>query len=501
MANVFISYSHKGESQDIAKRFHQDLASAGHPTFMAAATLEWGDDWPSEITHALDDADYFVLMLSKDALLSDMVAGEVRRARHLRESRGRPVLLPLRVNLPFDEPIGYELDSYLHRIQQFEWRSPNDTEPLSRRLLTLIAAGKPQSFVTDDEPPARFVDPGCPPLPSAPLELPGGQVSLDSAFYVTRPADRACRDLIGKPGALVRIKAPRQFGKTSLLSRMVAGVRAEGCAVVSLSLQQFDGETIQDVDKLLRQVCVYASRRLSLANATDRYWDDWLDRKERCRTYFEEYLLPATPKGLLLAIDEADRLFEWPDTSTEFFGMLRSWHEESKVSDVWKRFRLALVHSTEVFLAIRDPNQSPFNVGFNAQLGGFSESAIAQLAEAHGLTWNGNAAAKLERAVGGHPYLVRKALYIMSTEGLSPDTFLATAAREDGPFSDHLRRHLWNLTRHAELADAMRRVLRGQPCHDPFLCYRLQAAGLVRGVPPTVEMTSEVYRTYFGAHL
>ena len=55
------------------------------------------------------------------------------------------------------------------------------------------------------------------PTPSAKSwEQPEGQVSLDSAFYVERPPIEAdCYETILQPGALIRIKAPRQMGKTS----------------------------------------------------------------------------------------------------------------------------------------------------------------------------------------------------------------------------------------------------------------------------------------------
>jgi serine/threonine-protein kinase len=51
--------------------------------------------------------------------------------------------------------------------------------------------------------------------------MPGGTVPLDSPFYVERPpAEKTCYDLIVTDkavNALIRIKAPRQMGKSSLM--------------------------------------------------------------------------------------------------------------------------------------------------------------------------------------------------------------------------------------------------------------------------------------------
>jgi hypothetical protein len=49
------------------------------------------------------------------------------------------------------------------------------------------------------------------------LEEPEGQVPLESAFYVERPPiESDCYETIIRPGALIRVKAPRQMGKSSL---------------------------------------------------------------------------------------------------------------------------------------------------------------------------------------------------------------------------------------------------------------------------------------------
>ena len=70
-----------------------------------------------------------------------MVTEEVKRARSLQAQRedGYPVILPIRVQFPLDDPLNYELRGYLQQIQQREWQSDADTPALIEELMALMA--------------------------------------------------------------------------------------------------------------------------------------------------------------------------------------------------------------------------------------------------------------------------------------------------------------------------------------------------------------------------
>jgi hypothetical protein len=77
-----------------------------------------------------------------------------------------------------------------------------------------------------------------PPEPPTGPERPVGQVPLGSVFYVKRPMMEAqCHQEIVHPGALIRIKAPRKTGKTSLTARILDQARQQGYRAVHLSFQ------------------------------------------------------------------------------------------------------------------------------------------------------------------------------------------------------------------------------------------------------------------------
>ena len=61
-------------------------------------------------------------------------------------------------------------------------------------------------------------------------------VSFDSPFYIERPPiESDCYNEIEEPGALIRIKALRQMGKTSLTNRILAHARSQNYRKVFLA--------------------------------------------------------------------------------------------------------------------------------------------------------------------------------------------------------------------------------------------------------------------------
>ena len=143
LARVFISYRTQEPDMGIAQTFHDTLKSTGHQVFMASKSIRLGENWPQRIHEALEQCDYFLLLLSPQSAVSEMVTEEVRRAKDLRERRSerKPIILPIRVNFPLNSPLNYELRSYLNQIQQREWRSAEDTPKVLREVLNILAYG------------------------------------------------------------------------------------------------------------------------------------------------------------------------------------------------------------------------------------------------------------------------------------------------------------------------------------------------------------------------
>ncbi|MBD2116119.1 MULTISPECIES: AAA-like domain-containing protein [Microcystis] len=329
---------------------------------------------------------------------------------------------------------------------------------------------------------------------------PNGAVPLGSPFYLERlPLEEQIRQEIKKPGALVRIKAPKEMGKTSLLLRMLDFAKQQGYRTVSLNLEQVDQAILSDLNQFLRWLCANAARQLQLKPQLDEYWDEDLGSKISCTVYIQDYLLESITAPIVLALDELNQIFEHPQVAKDFLPLLRSWYEESKTLPIWQKLRLIVVHSTEIYVPLQ-LNQSPFNVGFPAQISHFSLEEVLQLAQRYQLTWeNQEKVQQLMELVGGHPALVQTALYYLSREEITMTQILTSAASVTGIYAHHLRRHWAVLEQQPELAKALDRVMSAmEPVQlDPILAYKLSSMGLLKQSGDKVVPGYELYRRYF----
>jgi serine/threonine-protein kinase len=202
-----------------------------------------------------------------------------------------------------------------------------------------------------------------------------------------------------------------------------------------------------------------------------------------------------------LALDDVDRIFPYPQIAEDFLGMLRVWHEEARTSQLWKKLRLVIAHSTEVYIQL-NINRSPFNVGLPIELPEFTPEQLQDLAKRQGLNWDAVGAQSLVplmEMVGGHPHLVQLAIYSLTHQEITFEQLLQTAYTESGIYSDHLRGHLSHLQEHPELATAMKKVVDATiPVQlEPMQAFKLQSLGLVRLEGNDAKPWCNLYARYF----
>ncbi len=349
-----------------------------------------------------------------------------------------------------------------------------------------------------------------PPLPpdlpqlntSVSLENPEGAVRIGSSFYIPSAYEDRCYREVQKPGSLIRIKSPCNMGKSSLMVRVLHQAEQLGYQAVSLDLRQANQKLFTDLDKFMQWFCASVGRPLEVRVEIDKYWDDIFGANDNSTTYFEKYLLEGAKQPLVVAIDNFDRIFEYPDIENDFCGLLRGWHENAKVKDLWNNLRLIIVHSQESY-AHKDVNQSPFNVGWAIELEEFTPAQVQVLIALHGLSWTEREMGQLISLVGGHPYLVRVALYHLATGGVTLADFLTTAATEAGVYSDHLIRHLNILEKYPALKIAMKTVVMSDlPVRlRSEAAFKLDGMGLIVRIGNNVQSRCLLYRQYFRERL
>jgi DNA-binding CsgD family transcriptional regulator len=342
-------------------------------------------------------------------------------------------------------------------------------------------------------------------LPMVELESQDGSVELDSAFYVERsPIESICYETLLQPGSLIRIKAPSMMGKTLLINRVLGQVKAkQGYRNVNLSLKLADRRDFNNLDKFLWWFCKSVSLELGLSSQLEDYWEEGDGSKSNCTTYFEEYLLKAADSPLLLCLDDVDVIFPYPEIYEDFFDLLRFWYERAKSRPLWKRLKLVVVHSTEVYITL-NINKSPFNVGVPIELSEFTPKQVQDFAKQHGLDWDAAQVEKLMKMVGGHPYLVQQAIaYLKNHKNVTVDEFLETAPTEAGIYSNRLREHLLDLQQHPELVTALKEVVTAtNPVRiETIAGHKLHSRGLLKRQGNEVMPSCDLYRVYFSERL
>ncbi len=329
-------------------------------------------------------------------------------------------------------------------------------------------------------------------------ESPEGQVPIDSRFYIPSAYEERCYEEVKKPGSLIRIKSPHSMGKSSLMIRVLAHAKQLGYRTVVLNLEEVNQKIFADLEQFMQWFCAAVGKQLGIRMKTEEYWDDIFGANDNTTDYFENYLLKVSEQPLVLAIDNFDRVFKYADIETDFCGLLRGWYERSRSNALWGNLRLVIVHSQEPYLP-KDINQSPFNVGLPIELGEFTASEVQVLIARHELEWTEQQVADFIGLVGGHPYLVRSALYRIATGDVSLTEFLRTAPTEAGIYQGHLLGHLRALEDYPELAAAMKTVVASA---NPVRlrsdeAFKLDSRGLIVRVDNDVVPRCLLYRLYF----
>lgn len=382
------------------------------------------------------------------------------------------------------------LVAVLDRVLQF---NPRDRFASAREMLEALGSGT--SYDLPPETPPTVL------LSTTPMVLdnPEGQVGLDSAFYVERPPIEAdCYETITRPGSLIRVKAPRQMGKTSLMERILHHARQQGYQIASLNFQSVDSEFLTSLDQFLQWFCATITYELNLDDKLADYWKGVLGSKNKCTNYFQRYLLSQITSPLALGLDEVDQVFQHPEIATDFFGLLRAWHEKAKNEATWKKLRLVIVHSKEVYVPL-NINQSPFNVGLPIELPELNPVQVQDLVKRHELDWSTEQVEQVMAMFGGHPYLVRVALYEIARGRMTLENLLQVAPTEEGPYYDHLRRHLLNLENDPDLVAAIAQVVAAsEPVQiRAASSFKLRSMGLVKFQGNAVMPLCDLYRIYF----
>ncbi|MEH1944127.1 MAG: AAA-like domain-containing protein [Nostoc sp.] len=333
---------------------------------------------------------------------------------------------------------------------------------------------------------------------------PDGPVPLDSHFYIERPPlERKVYREITTSGCVIRIRSPKQMGKSSLVLRLCAFAHKLGYQTVNVNCYQFDSECLTDLNKLLRRLCWKIATGLGIDPNLKQKWNEEIGYNLSSGFYLENYLLVQCQNPVVLILNEVDRFFEYPHICQEFFALLRSWCEEARHNPNWQKLRLVMVYSTEDYISM-DINLSPFNIGLPIRLNDFTQPQVEDLARRYSLdSFKAKDLAKLMSLVGGHPALIQISLYYLKSQEMTLEEIIEEAIANGGIYRDHLWRQLIKLQENPRLAKTFAEILAAKQdiSLNPIDTSKLEGLGLIRFEGDRVLPRYGLYQSYFAKQL
>ena len=332
--------------------------------------------------------------------------------------------------------------------------------------------------------------------------LPGGQMPMDSSLYINRPPlESLCYEAIQQPGAMLNIRAPKQMGKTSLMTRILAYAKSLGYHTVSLNLQLADAEILQNLERFLQWFCARVGKQLGLSNVIADFWDNSLGSKANATDYFHDILLANCDRALVIAIDELNHLFTYPDIAREVLLLLRTWSEQAKAR-LTNQLRLVTVHSTEIMIP-PSINPSFLNAGLVINLPEFTPAQVQDLANRYEQEITEPQIEQLITLLGGHPYRLQLAFYSLHQQTITLEELLQNSAVTWDIYAEHLQQQWWNLQRYPDLWAVFTQIVKQS---SPVDCEaeqgsRLQQMGLVHLEGFQASLACELFRPFFHERL
>ncbi len=332
---------------------------------------------------------------------------------------------------------------------------------------------------------------------------PFGTMRPDSDLYIERAVDGQCLERIAATQAVTLfIQAPRQMGKSSLMRRVLEQAKSTYHKPFAfVDFQKFPEHFFEDEESFLIEFCLMIGDALGLSDAIDEYWTGRRTNIMKCSRYMSDYVIPQFNAPFTLAMDEVERMLNSPFRAN-FFGMLRTWHNDRVFNENFAKLTLFLSSSTEPYLFIDNPNQSPFNVAEVFSLRDFTRTEVEELNRWHNSPLTQAQVDDLMNLINGHPFLTRLALYLLTTgKVIDLDTLIAQATEDNGPFGDHLRHYLLRVLQKPELKQALAYICHHQTFEENQVFYRLKGAGLIKKDGKKVILRNQLYDRYFKEHL
>lgn len=387
-----------------------------------------------------------------------------------------------------------------------------------KQLIELFAKHSPQ-LIQDGKneyvPYKQLPPPEPPPFPLV------GCLQLDSPYYVGRSIDETVRNLFSEhkdsSSLCFRITGAKGMGKSSLLVRLRQYLEQTlNHCVVSINLNgtEFGREGLENFNTLLYRFTYSIARAFRPAfkgepPALKTKWDDTIIPGLNSTDYLEDYVFSQILGTKTLIIDGIDAILEHESSYAQFSEFLRYWYENkmkqvSAAKIVWPH--IVIAYSTEPYANFQSPVGSPLqNVGIALKLPELTPQEVQLQARRYGLQWNEDTVTRVMDWVGGHPDLINRTLYRMTSEDRTSDQidgfFKEVIDEKDREFDDYLLKHLKLFQDNQKLAGYFIKTLKQEEWRDEFARFQLEKSGLVKIEGDRLRARFKLYQEYFTKHL
>ena len=335
---------------------------------------------------------------------------------------------------------------------------------------------------------------------------------LDRKLYLNRPKiETICQREIQKPSGFLRIKASCQMGKTSLLKEIISIAKKNNYLTVYIPLRIAHKRkaVLDQLDKFLIWFCERITKELNkqginINSFTQTTENDLFDIKYRCSDFFIENILPQINRPLIICLDDIDHFYK-TDIADDFFDLLRQFHEESKIYDIWQKIRLIITYSNSRVIYDNEKKifTSPLNVGRQIQLMDFDSEEILKLAQNYNININNNEITKLKEIIAGYPHLLQIVFEEIYTQKISVKEFIDLLLHNPETYEPLLLQNLAHLEQNLKLKEAMKIIVHSANPVQLNLSqtFDLESMGLIKRINNHAVIRCQLYRQYFRKYL
>ncbi len=231
----------------------------------------------------------------------------------------------------------------------------------------------------------------------------------DAPSYVERKADQELLTALSR-GEFCHVLTARQMGKSSLMLRTGATLRAMGvtCAVLDLTAI---GQNLT-AEQWYAGLIVQIGDRLGLEDDLIAYWrsQPLLGPMQKWVKTIRNAVLTRFRGPLVIFVDEIDAVRSLSFSSDEFFAGIRECYNLRDDDPEMRRLTFCLLGVAGVSDLIHDARTTPFNIGRRIDLNDFTDEEASSLRDGlgKGEAQNRNLLKRILYWTGGHPYLTQR---------------------------------------------------------------------------------------------